>query len=54
MYIDMGFILPVYNVHPYFSLKNVGKKSVHYTWRNTVTHRLSYNSFIQIVQSDSV
>ena len=24
----------MYNVHPYFSLKDLGKKSVHYTWQN--------------------
>ena len=28
--------LPMYNVHPYFPLKNLGKKSVHYTQRHTV------------------
>ena len=26
----------MYNAHPYFSLKNLSKKSVHYTWKNTV------------------
>ena len=28
-------IISMYNVHPYFSLKNLGKK-VHYTQQNTV------------------
>ena len=28
-------VLPMYNVHPYFSLKNLGK-SAHYTWQNIV------------------
>ena len=26
MYIDMELALPMYNAHPYFSLKNLGKK----------------------------
>ena len=28
----------MYNVHPYFFLKNVGKKlpKKHYTWQNTI------------------
>ena len=29
----MELVLPMYNVHPYFSLKNVGKK-VHYIWQD--------------------
>ena len=30
-------IIHMYNAHPYFSLKKLGKKkSVHYTWQNTV------------------
>ena len=28
--------LPMYNAHPYFSLKNLGRKTVHYTRQNTV------------------
>ena len=27
---------PMYNAHIYFSLKNLGKKSVHFTWQNMV------------------
>ena len=27
----MKLVLPMYNVHPYFSLKNLGKKCVLYT-----------------------
>ena len=27
--------MPMYNVNPYFSLKNLGEKSTHYTWQNT-------------------
>ena len=27
----MELVLLMYNTHPYFSLKNVGKKSMHYT-----------------------
>ena len=30
----------MYNVHPHFSLKNVGKKSVHYTRQTTVFSQL--------------
>ena len=26
--------MSMHNAHPYFSLKNLGKKSVHYTWQN--------------------
>ena len=26
MYIDMELVLPMYNMHPYFSLRNLGKK----------------------------
>ena len=36
----MELVLLMYNVHPYFSLKNLGK-SVYYTWQNghnTVIH----------------
>ena len=29
----MELVPPMYNVHPYFSLKNVGKK-VHYIWQD--------------------
>ena len=31
----MELVLPMYNVHPYFSLKNLGK-STHYTQQNTM------------------
>ena len=31
IYIDTELVLPMYNVHPYFSLKNVGKKVCMYT-----------------------
>ena len=36
----MELVLPMYNVHPYVSLKNLGKKNEHYTRQTTVT-RLS-------------
>ena len=29
-------VLPMYNMHPYFSLKNLGKRSVPYMWQNMV------------------
>lgn len=32
----MELVLPMYNVHPYLSLKKSGKKSAHYTQQNTV------------------
>ena len=32
----MALVLPMYNSHPYFSLKNLGKKSEHYTQQSTV------------------
>ena len=31
----MELVLPMYNMHPYFSLKNLSK-STHYTRQNTV------------------
>ena len=31
----MELVLPMHNAHPYFSLKNLGKKSAHYTQQNT-------------------
>ena len=31
MCIDTELVLPVYNGHPYFSLKNLGKKCAFYT-----------------------
>ena len=34
-FIDMELVLPMYNEHPYFSFKNLGK-SAHYTWQNAV------------------
>ena len=36
IYTDTELVLPMYNMHPYFSLKNLGKKNAHYTWQNTV------------------
>ena len=30
----------MYNAHAYFSLKSLGKKSVHYTWQNMVSVQL--------------
>ena len=30
-------IIPIYNVQPYISLKNVGKKNAYYTQQNTVS-----------------
>ena len=30
----MDLVLPMYNAHPYVFLKNLGKKSTHYTWQN--------------------
>ena len=39
MYVDTELVLPMYNVHPYFSLKNLGKNSVHYMWQNMI-HKL--------------
>ena len=32
----MVLVLPVYNVHPYFSPQKFGQKSAHYTQKNTV------------------
>ena len=31
----MELVLPMYNAHPYFFLRNLGKKSAHYIWQNT-------------------
>ena len=39
----MELVLPMYNVYPYISLKNVGK-SMHYTWQNMVNHKLPRKS----------
>ena len=36
IYTDMELALPMYNAHPYFSLKNLAKKSVCYTWQYTL------------------
>ena len=36
---DTELVLRMYNVHPYFSLRNLGKKSVCYTQQNTVIYR---------------
>ena len=35
MYIDTDLVLSMYNMHPYFSFKNVGKNA-HYTCQNKV------------------
>ena len=35
----MELELPMYKAHPYFSLKNLGKNSMHYTRQNTVLTR---------------
>ena len=32
----MELVLPMYNEYPYFSLKNLGNKSVHYTQQKMV------------------
>ena len=32
----MELVLPMYNAHPYFSLKNLGKKSAGYAQQNIV------------------
>ena len=32
----MELVLPMYNMHPYFSLTNLGKKMLHYTQQNMV------------------
>ena len=32
----MELVLPMYNARPDFSLKNLGKKSAHYTQQNTI------------------
>ena len=32
----MELMLPMHNAHPYLSLKNLGKKSAHYTQQNMV------------------
>ena len=37
----MELILPLYNVHPYLFLKNLGKKSTHYTQQNMVPYNLT-------------
>ena len=34
LYPQYVIIIPMYNVHPYFSLKNLSKKNAHYTWQN--------------------
>ena len=36
LYPGYVMIIPMYNVHRYFSLKNLGKKTAHYTQQNTV------------------
>ena len=36
IYIDAELVLPMYNVHPYFSLKNLGKKSALYTVKYSI------------------
>ena len=41
---DTELVLPMYNAHPYFSLKNSGKKSAHYMQQNTVRVFCSYLS----------
>ena len=32
----MELVLPMYNAHPYLSLKNLGKNSAYYTQQNMV------------------
>ena len=32
-------MISLYNVHPYFSLKNLGKKGTHYTQQNMVVRK---------------
>ena len=36
----MELVLPMYNAHPYFSLKNVGKKCALYT--------VKYGNFVRL------
>ena len=38
-YMDMKLVLPMYNVHPYFSLKNLGKKCALYEAKCSVFFR---------------
>ena len=33
----MELVLPLYNVHPYFTLKHLGPKTAHSTQQNMVT-----------------
>ena len=49
-------VLPTYNAHPYFSLKNLDKEHARYTWQSTVFGDTvigeSDGSRVTIVQSD--
>ena len=38
MYIGLELALLMYNAHPYFPLKNLGKKRVRYTQQNRVVY----------------
>ena len=40
----MGFVLPVYNAHPYFPLKNLGKKCILYMAKYSICPDLSCRS----------
>ena len=45
----------MYNAHPYFSLKNLGKKSVYYTWQKMVTPAyLSFPTQKPFLEGDTV
>ena len=41
-------ILLKYNAHPYFSLKNLGKKSVHYIQQNTIVFFPEVQDFVPL------
>ena len=43
IYIDTELVLPMYNAHPYFSLKNLGKK-VH------IIHSRTQSTYSQVPQ----
>ena len=45
IYIDMELVLPMYNAHLYFPLKNLGKKSAHYTQQNTVVNGSPFSGY---------
>ena len=49
IYLWYATIIPMYNVHPYFSLQKFGQQIVHYTWQNMARENVPLN----IVSEDS-